>query len=142
MKNKAQAGNITMIVVFVAILMIIASGIVIGISAFFSSEDAFRKTDAEVLNTKIKNCFIENSVSEKLDIYELCSLNEEVIKRNYIIEIKQNGEAFYNYGDTEKCLLGDENQAFPICSTSTLKKDEKTFTITTGSNQLSKIEQK
>ncbi len=146
MNKIAQLGSQMMIFAFLFLLFVIGVGIVIGISIFFGEEYEFRKVDADILNYKLRECISQKDINWDLaqdeiekEIFEKCNLNEAILKQDFTISIKLNGEIKYNLGVASKCSLSEKNKEFPKCTESNVVKningDSKTFSILAGSEQ-------
>ena len=82
MNKKADLGDMTMIFSFAFLLIVIGSGIAIGIAMFYSSNYDFRETDAVLLNYKLSKCLLNNQFPEdniETQLYTLCNINKKVI---------------------------------------------------------------
>ncbi|MFH1425148.1 MAG: hypothetical protein ABIG28_00245 [archaeon] len=146
--KKAQAGNQLMIFPFLFLLIVIGTGIWLGISMFFGSEYDFRKIDATLLHNSIRSCISENNFDWSLpreelekEFYKTCKINQEVVESYLGIEIKVNDEIKVKWlGDPTQCALADKNKNFPRCENSTTPLNEEEIKITAGSNQHSRVE--
>jgi len=147
MNKKADLGDYAMFFSFFLMLVIISAGITAGVYLNFGKEYDFRKVDADILNYKIKTCLSSNDFNFQLpqeelekELLEKCRLNNNT-KENHLVMIKLNGEIKYGSESYETtCSLSEKNKNYPVCSTSTLTKEQNKFTILTGSSQWAKIE--
>ena len=151
MRNKrAQMGKQVMIFSFLLLMVIIGVGITLGVGIYFGTGYDARQADANVLAYKISNCFGNNSISDiQSKFYATCGIDEKSLENNQIIMkiceslnvedcAKDSATAFLFSGSNfQACVFsgGQGNVAFPRCSSSTVSKDGRSFTIIAGSNQ-------
>lgn len=131
--KKAGTGDQIMILPFLFLLLIITAGIITGIYIFFGSDYEFRKTDADLLNHKIKSCLSNNEIdwSNSENFFTTCDINQDITQEDFIIHIEKNGEVVYDYGDEVACTLSEKSSKYPKCTNSSLNQ----YSITVGSNQ-------
>ena len=142
MNKKADLGDMTMILSFAFLLIVIGSGIAIGIAMFYSSNYDFRETDAVLLNYKLSKCLLNNQFPEdniETQLYTLCNINKKVIEEHFQILLSLNDEEQYNFKLSETtCALSDKNPKYPKCKTSILKTKQGQIKIITASDQQSR----
>jgi hypothetical protein len=148
--KKAEAGNMLMIIPFLLLLIIIGVGIWIGTGIFFNADYDFREVDSQALSDLIHFCLTNSDIDWTLSdaeveksFYQVCKINEEVIKSHFGIEIKVNDELKIKWlGDPTQCELAKLNKNFPRCQVSVLYKlinqEEIKISILAGSNQKSR----
>ena len=142
--KKAQADSMLMLLPFMTMLIIITLGVVLATSMFFGSEYDYRQVDADILNYKIRKCISEQEIDWTLpeaelkqEIIEKCRLFE--IEDHLIwIEINEEFKIKIGKGDKTQCSLGHLNENYPLCTNSTIIKQDSKFLIITGSNQHSR----
>lgn len=145
MNKKAALGGQTMFFVFLMTIIIIAAGIGIGVSAFFSTEYDFRQVDSVLLNQKISQCLssknlnLESIEQFASDFYEICGLNKNSTEKHFFIHIDVNNKKFFEQGsgDQTQCSLGEDNDQYMECTTNELTKKDKKIFLQTGSKQKS-----
>jgi hypothetical protein len=145
--TKAQIGEQIMNLSLILQLVVLALGIVIGVWIFFYNSDYdFRGVDANILNTKIKQCLLDQQLDFALpqdqfeqELYQKCQLDSKVLQENWVIGIYLDGNQVYKKGDIVSCQLQDKNEDFPRCAESTFTKKiedkQVTVSLTTGTNQ-------
>jgi len=75
------------------VIVIVAGGIVWGVSVFYSAEVDVNKIEAEILINKISDCFFEQGLlidgllKEDFDIFYECKLNKKIIDNEFYFEI-------------------------------------------------------
>ena len=151
-RRKGQIGNMTMIIAFVFLLMIIGTGIYLGTMIFFSSDYDFREIDAKILNKNIRTCIKEQDINWSnndkralsKEFLSKCRINLNIIDNSFFVQIKNGDVEFINLGrgDEVQCGLSEKNIKYMRCFNSTIYKnygDERfPFFIQTGSNQNSR----
>lgn len=142
-KKRAELGDNIMIVFDMIIYIIIALGIVTGISLFFGSEYDTRISDAAQINYMISNCIQNNQFDFDLEqkdllpfFYQTCNLNQEVINQYLGFNIERNGVVLLkqNYDHT-LCKLTARNPQLPKCSESSFILNHDNYLIKTSSKQ-------
>lgn len=136
--RKANVGYEVTLVTFAVLIFLIAVPLALSFVLFFGEPYDSRDVDALLLNYNLQKCisenklniFIEKNELEK-EIFNKCSLNQEVIKKDYAIEIKIDGSLIYNSGiDETACALSDKNDNYPKCSASSFSLDSEGKKIT------------
>lgn len=141
--RKGQAGEMIPVFAFLCLLVIIGLGIFVSIYFFFGAGYDFRQVDADILNYNIRSCISENILNEnfKANIYEICKIDEKVIKDNkYIIRIILDGKEFFKFGDEIQCGLSSKNINYPRCTLLSFNLNNQKIEVLTGSNQQSRGE--
>jgi len=138
--KKAQSGEMMIILWFFFLLSLIGLGIATGSYLFFGQEYEFRQIEADILNNKISECFLDNNIDTdeiETQLYSVCAINKNVIDKEYSILILLDDIEIYDFHyDKTQCALSDLNKYFSKCSSSTIIKNNLKYTILTGSNQL------
>ncbi len=128
---------------FLLIMVILIGGIVFGIASFYGKPYDFKEVDAAILNEKIRVCVQTNDFfSDSFEIVSDCGLNGNILEDQYLISIK-SGEKDILVGVRDylnQCDFkgGEDNQAYPKCYTQSFSYQGKSYTIVTGSGQLSR----
>jgi len=74
-------------------IAIVGTGIVFGVSMFYSAEIDVRGVEAEILSNKILDCFFEqgilisNLLENDFDIFQECKLNKKVIESAFYFNV-------------------------------------------------------
>ena len=153
-KNKKADGKYLSVWWFFVIL-IIAVGIVVGTFLFFGKDLDNRVAEAEILNTKILRCLVEQGKVDALfvegdfDIFEECELSREVLLGgDYFIKISLDHEDFKdlvfgaNFEKDCNIQLKTGAEYFPRCIISELyvlhEGDKLNLRIIAGSNYYKK----
>ena len=136
MINRRGMGEIVMFFPFIFICLIIAAGIWIGVGAFYGGEYDFRQAEAELLASRVVECFKMGD----FEIYRDCNLNREVIETEHLIFIKYNDEVIVNVGVgdyLQQCFFEGikKNRNYPNCVSGTFTREGKEFYYVVGSNQ-------
>lgn len=143
MNKKANAGDWMLFIPLLLTMIITSMAVIVMIYFFFGEGYDFRSIDSASLNFKISNCLEKNpAITTSEEIFEKCSLNKEVIERDYLILIKEN--EFYKIkigrGDETECALSDKNPEFLKCTTSKIISNGKEIILITGTTQDSRSE--
>jgi len=91
-KNK-KAGEKILSIWWFFVLVIIAGGVVIGVTMFYVGDSDVRGLEADVLASKILDCIVESGEIDmeisKENIFEKCNLNKEILDEsgNYYVNI-------------------------------------------------------
>lgn len=152
--KKADLGDMTMVFAFLFLLIISDLGILAGIWIFYGSGYDAREAEASLLNYKIKDCILNNEISDDITeeiFFELCSLNKKAIEANNIIKLCKNEPQcvdsdtplFFSGSNFQSCLFegAKKNENFPQCKTTSFQKNSDTYQIIVGSKQLSRTKQ-
>ena len=92
LRNK-KAGEKLLSIWWLFIIAMVGTGIVFGVSMFYSAEIDVRKMEAEILNDKISDCLfeqgvlIDNLLENDFDIFQECKLNKKVIDSDFYFNI-------------------------------------------------------
>ncbi|MDO8508890.1 MAG: hypothetical protein Q7S27_04365 [Nanoarchaeota archaeon] len=149
--KRGVIGVQLMIIPFLVIMAIIGVSIAISIWAFYGEGYDFREAEAEMLNSKISKCILENEISKDFfsseNFYTSCGIDSEVIKKNNMIKICDGfGEEcltskesiFIEGSNFNVCGLNEKDESFPKCFTKEIQKEGKKYVIVTLSNQVSR----
>jgi hypothetical protein len=148
-KGAGESGKQLMILSFVALLLIIGAGIVIDVNLFYGEDFDFREHDSVVLREISVDCFLENDLEiifgDQEKFFEICGLNEEVIKENYLlkvclgnnlVECIDSQESEFQLGSNfAACFLNTRGEGFPKCSFESFRKGGKDYLVIAGSKQ-------
>jgi len=136
-------------------LAVIAVGVVIGVTIYYSGEFNVNKIEADILKEKIIGCLVDNGylnqdfLLDNFDIFKKCGLKREMFEKgsNFYFNVSiSDGEKVWeinggDYSFEKNCKIGKKVNAatFPKCSEETLNilNEEKIMRliILTGSNQ-------
>lgn len=145
MNRKGDAGDMTMFFVFFFLMVIVLTGLWIGVFAFFGNGYDFRKAEAETLAYKLEQCFNNNpegilmrDFSEKLK--DLCQFNDNVQKERvvYVRDINSGEEWFVGVLDYKnQCFFEGSkgNTNFPQCVKFEMDFNGRSLEIITGSGE-------
>lgn len=131
--NHKNASSELLSIWWFFVLVIIAVGIVLGVTIFYGAKIDVRAIEAETLTNKLGDCMIGNGELKfpifqiNSDIFNFCSLNKEMLNDsgNYYISIiaKKGSETvslkYGNYGFEKDCLIAEamrEAKNYPRCS--------------------------
>jgi hypothetical protein len=140
MNKKADADDWIMLFAYLVVLGLIAFSVGFIVAVYFNQYYEFRQIDSDLLNYRIKKCLSEkdinlNQESDKFgeEIFQKCNINEEVVKKHFLLIIRQDNELKYSWkGDEALCHLERDHPTLPKCTQSTITKNQKQITIITG----------
>ncbi|MDP4039378.1 MAG: hypothetical protein Q8P57_02255 [Candidatus Pacearchaeota archaeon] len=154
MNRKGGApGKGILFFIFFFMGIMIAGGLVGGVSAFYGKGYDFRGVDAFNLYDVVSECFdkpdffIEEFTENTEKFYELCRLSKDVLEKGHLVYIKEvlktnDGKEFFVgvYDFKTQCFLEarGKNKNLPVCKSGVLNKDGREFEIIIGSNQNSR----
>jgi len=139
MINKKGTGYIILFFGFMFLMVIILTGITIGVGAFFNTNYDFRAAESEILFSYASDCLNEFGETIFDDNFSIsnCELNENVLNDSHLVLIRDlNSEkeffiGVYDY-QTQCFLKGSKkNKNFPKC----IKKNVGDFEVIVGSGQ-------
>ena len=142
MNRKGQLGNQLMIFIYLALLTMIAVGIVVGTLIFFGPGYDSRQADSDILNNRVVNCLMQNDFTKvKADIYGVCGFNKIGLNETlYKINVcdgscgEQLGIISVG-GNFAVCKLTGKGVDYPKCTITNIIKDGKSYEVMTASNQ-------
>jgi len=156
--KKGALGDMMLIATFIFVMVMIGSGIALGVFFFVGDEIDFRGMEAGILNHQIVKCIAERDIvfSDNSDsnsnlelLYERCRLNKDVIEKHNQIKIcarsadwSGNREDCIGYGDPivitgtdfTACALLEKNK-FLGCSMTRVFQDSKGYIVIATSKQ-------
>jgi|SRR3989344_2252816 len=141
--NNRGTGEALMFFAFMFLILIIAAGIVFGVSSFYGKGYEFRHVEAQLLRDNVLGCFSNNDFFEQgFDFYATCKINEGVIGSDkyliYIRNLKDEGVFSIGVADyLNQCSFrgAEGNDDFPKCANGTFTKGNDNFYYVFGSNQ-------
>ncbi len=151
MKSK-KGGEKYLSIWWFFVLIIIAIGIVIGVTIFSVREVSVKGVESDILVTRIVDCIIDNGhidqefLTGEFNLFESCRISKEVVDEggDYYLEISKKEEDYlYRYGVPsikEQCDIGIYEREAPECITKNIlglndEKEKVILTITAGSKQ-------
>ncbi len=149
--KKGAVGEQLSIVYFLFLALIIGGAIVIAIFMFYGRGYDFREAEAEMINSRIKECILENEADNDFFIdenfYRICHIDNGAVKKNNIIKIcdgfsgecATSNEALFIEGKNFNiCSFNIEGEQSYKCSIKEFSKGSKRYVVITGSNQISR----
>ena len=152
--KKGVLGDAMMLPAVFIIMILIAIGMIVGVYLYLGNGYDFRLADANALNHKIRNCMYSTELLNKnLDIFETCGIKKESVENHKLFfkicadidseECSSSEVKIYQAGSNfESCFINGvrENSNYPICKSTEIVINGKSFSIITGSNQQLKRE--
>jgi hypothetical protein len=148
MNKLGASGDKLMVISFFFLLSMVGIGVVIGIFIFYGFEYEMREVKADILNLRVRECIEEYGVREsfKDEIFEVCNLNEDVVRSFSRIKVcvetedcKGSGQYFIKIGDNfEECDIKglEKNENAAKCSIGETRVGGLKISVVTMDNQL------
>ena len=146
--SKGQIGEQAMFAFFIFLCFIIAVGLFTGVSIYFGGEYDFRPLEASMLSYSIKECMLTKNIDFNVkdaeglstELFSKCSLDKTVIRNYYIVQIKDENNILFGFGNPVLCDLkgGANNPGFPKCTADKVTINGKSIDILVGSKQQSR----
>lgn len=149
MNKLGQLGETMLLPAVLFVMVIIAVGMVVGVSLVLGSDYEFRKVDSKILNYQLKECIIDSSSGNiRENVFSNCNINKNVIENNKMFfkiceginaqECSSSSNSLVMSGSNfESCffIAAKENYEYPKCTISEFSLDGKHYSIISGSNQ-------
>ncbi len=141
--NRHGDGDELGLFMFLAIMLILLAGIVLGARSFFGWGYDFRAAEADQLRSVVIPCFLkEDFFASNFNISQACAIHDGFLERNHLVLIKsvsQSDRVFIaGIADYEnQCAFsgGIGNRAYPRCVNGTFSRNGETFYYVVASNQ-------
>ncbi len=144
MNKKGDGGDVMMFFAFLFLIIIILTGLWLGIFAFFGDGYDFRRAEAEIMADKISNCFGEKGISKLLEgsfteqLKRECGFNDNIEKERlvYLRNLEDETERFAGVLDYKnQCFFegAERNRNYPVCVKFEFSNGEERFEVITGS---------
>ncbi len=144
--NRRGDGEELGLFMFLAIMLILLAGIVLGARSFFGWGYDFRTAEADQLRSVVISCFMNRDFfASGFNISQACSIHDDFLERNHLVLIRGlagpdrtfvKGIADYE----NQCAFsgGFGNRAYPRCINGTFSKNGESFYYVIASNQQSR----
>lgn len=135
-----RKGDFLMFLPFLALMLIVGAGIVLGVSGFYNRGYDTRAVEAEMLLARVEQCLHEHDFFDENFSISLCRLNEGVLSENHLIYLTRSDGAEYSLGvdsyRTSCFLKGTKNSEYsPRCLTVDGTARGQRYTLLVGSSQ-------
>lgn len=123
---------------FIALLLIIAAGVVFATISFYGKGYEYRMVESQVLLNAVKDCIQNHDpFSSDFSFYTDCSLNANIQTEHFISITRQDGKQI-SIGVNDfvvQCTLSSKNENYPRCVSEQVVTRFGSYNLFVGSNQ-------